>query len=64
MKKSIFLSKLFKITMYFYLWPIKYTESNQKTRLLVIKGDFEPQYFTLRTIEKHGNLSVQNVLNI
>ena len=28
------------------------------------KGEFEPQYFTLRTIKKLGDLSVKNVLNI
>ena len=29
-----------------------------------MKGDLEPQYFTLRTIKKHGNLSLYNVLKI
>ena len=46
------------------MWPKFATESQQKSALSVKKGDFEPQYFTLRTIKKLGDLSVQNVLNI
>ena len=29
-----------------------------------VKGDFKPQYFTLRIIENIDNLSVQNVLKM
>ena len=32
--------------------PRKYTESYQKITFFCLKGDFEPQYFTLRTIGK------------
>ena len=36
----------------------------KKIALFLIKGDFEPQYFTLRMIEKHGNMRPQNVLKL
>ena len=39
-------------------------ESQQKNTLFGKKGGFEPQYFTLRTIKKLGDLSLQNVFNI
>jgi len=49
---------------FFHFGPKKYTESHQKNAFFVKKGDFELQYFTLRTIEKYGNFSLQNVLKI
>ena len=49
----------------FYLfWQNFAIKSEQKSTLSVKKGDLEPQYFTLRTMKKLGDLSVQNVLNI
>ena len=36
----------------------------KKSILFVKKGDYEPQYFTLRTIKNLGVLRLQNVLNI
>jgi len=52
---SYFFWKNGKITMSFVIFGQKYTESHQKIAFFVKKGDFEPQYFTLRTIEEHGN---------
>ena len=36
---------------------------SEKNALSVKQGGFEPQYFTLKTIKKLADLSIQNVLN-
>ena len=38
--------------------------NSPKNCIFSLKKGFEPQYFTLRTMEKYGNLSVKNVLKI
>jgi len=38
--------------------------NSPKNFIFSLKNGFEPQYFTLRTLEKYGNLSVKNVLKI
>ena len=38
--------------------------NSPKNCIFSLKKGFEPQYFTLRTLEKYGNLSVKNVLKI
>ena len=50
--------------VFYVFWPKFANESQQKIHYQLKKGDFEPQYFTLRTIKKLGDLSIKNVLNI
>ena len=38
--------------------------NSPKNCIFSLKKGFEPQYFTLRTLEKYGNLSIKNVLKI
>ena len=40
------------------------TTSQQKSVLFVQKRDYKLQYFTLRTIKRLGDLSLQNVFTI
>ena len=65
-KNGIFLSKLVKIIKcFFFIFGQKNTlKVSTKLYFLLKKGDVEHQYFTLRTIKKHENLSIQNVLKI
>jgi len=52
------------MTMYYIIFGKKYTEIHQYINFFIKKVDFEPQYFTFRTIKKHGNFTIQNVLRI
>ena len=60
--RQIFVQTSQNYHVFYVFWPKFATEIQQKSALSVKKGDFEPQYFTLRTIKKLGDLSVKNVL--
>ena len=55
---GIFLSNIVQITLYFFILGQNNTLSKQKIIFSAINQNFEPQYFTLRTFKKHGNLSL------
>ena len=47
-----------------YIFGPKIHLNSPKNCIFILKKGFEPQYFTLRTMEKIGNLSVKNILKI
>ena len=63
-KKGIFFNNLVQIGMDFYNFGKKIHLKSPKNCIFSLQKGFEPQYFTLRTMEKYGNLSIKNVLKI
>jgi len=59
-----FLIILFKFVWIFPFLAQKIHLNSPKNCIFSLKKIFEPQYFTLRTLEKYGNFSVKNVLKI
>ena len=58
------LYNLVNFTMHFHIFGEKVHLKSQKNCIFCLKGDFEPQYFNLRTIKNLVNFSIKNVLKI
>ena len=63
-KNGTILFNLVNFTMYFHIFGEKSTLKVTKKLHFCLKGDFEPQYFKLRTIKNLVNFSIKNVLKI